>query len=225
MHNRSVIDSITTRTGKCSFNLDSYGKYAVIAEFPENGVQNKIESRTIRFDGFGADSNVNLTKKIAILGISRLALVVEELLNLAADVDVTFFSSTPKYVGAVFGSGTVKDFWEADLNGFDKWIFMNGISAEVYERVDATNITFGIISSTRTDFLDEYLNLIPLGQLHSLAHRYHVEKLNVGAGFIARYIRKRFGSVLPPAVDLSGARFAYGCISTVINRMLLLAAE
>lgn len=218
LRNRAVIDSCIMPKGSCSFNLESYGNYAVIAEFSNGGSTKRIESKSFKFDGFGADPNERLTKKIAILGISRLALVVEQLLKLAADVEVTFFSTNPRHIGARFGSGIVKGFGEAELAGYEKWILMNGLSSGVAKRIDASGITFGVLSANLTSPLDEYLNLIPIGQLHALAHKFHLEKLNIGADFIVRYIRKRFGSVLPPSVDLSGARFAYGCISTVINK-------
>ena len=73
LHNRSVIDSITTRTGKCSFNLDSYGKYAVIAEFPENGCRTRLKAERLGSMVLALIEMSNLTKKIAILGISSFS--------------------------------------------------------------------------------------------------------------------------------------------------------
>lgn len=225
LRNRSVIDSFVSINGKCSFNLDSYGNYAVITEFSEAGAAKRIESETIKFDGFGADPNEKLTKRVAILGISRLALVVEQILKLAADIEVTFFSTNSKHIGAKFGSSTVLDFNEAEFAGYEKWILMNGLSADVANRIAMEHVEYGVLSATVTGPIEQYLNLIPIGQLHALAHKYQIGKLNMGAEFIVRYIRKRFGSVLPATVDLSGARFAYGCISTVINKNAVIGKD
>lgn len=216
--NRLVIDSAASSNGKYSYNLDSYGNYHITFEFVENGSKSVIKSEPMKFDGFGADPNEKLSKRIAILGVSRLALVVEELLIASIGAEITFVSSNPKHIGSVFGSGVVRDFGQIEVSEFDEWILMNGITANVMLRLESSGVQYDTLSASMTGPIDAYLNLIPIGQIHSLAHKYQIQKLNAGADFLVRYIRKRFGSVLPATVDLSGARFAYGCISTVINK-------
>lgn len=142
LRNRAKIHTITASNGRSSFNLESYGNYVVIAEYSEGGTTRTIESEPIKFDGFGADPNEKIGDKVAILGISRLALAVEKLLVLAADVDVTFFSINPNHIGCSFGSSVVNDFWKADLAGYGKWIVMNGLSDRVSKRMNEERIDF-----------------------------------------------------------------------------------
>ncbi|WP_404290824.1 serine O-acetyltransferase [Glutamicibacter arilaitensis] len=216
--NRVAIDSATSSDGRYFYNLASYGNYYVTFEYVENGSKSIIKSDSLKFDGFGADPNEKLTRKVAVLGVSRLAFIVEELLKLSIGAEVTFVSSNPKHVGSIFGSGVVKDFRQIDVAEFDEWILMNGITNSVKRLLESSGVRHDMLSANMTGPIDGYLNLIPIGQIHALAHKYHLQKLDVGADFLVRYIRKRFGSVLPATVDLSGARFAYGCISTVINK-------
>ncbi len=175
-------------------------------------------SVNFRFDGFGADPNKKSPLRIAILGISRLALVISDLLRVGKEVEFVFVSLNPEHIGKVFAGGRVLAFDDVDVSDFDQWILMNGVTPDVERIIRGSHCDYGYLTSTSPGPVEPYLNGLTIMQLHGMAHDYHKSNVQIGADFITRYLRKRFGSVLPASVDLSGARFAYGCISTVINK-------
>lgn len=215
---REMLASEASDEGKFSWNLESYGNYTVEYN-PRGGLSSMTPiSAGFRFNGFGADPNRKSTSRIAILGISRLALVINDLLIAAQGTEVVFVSRNPAHIGRIFAGGTILAFADVDVTEFDQWILMNGVTPEIERTIRDSHCDYGYLTSTNPQPIELYLNGLTIMQLHNMAHDYHTNNVQVGADFITRYLRKRFGSVLPASVDLSGVRFAYGCISTVINK-------
>ncbi len=215
---RELLTSKRSSDGKFSWNLESYGHYSV--EYNPRSELNSLTpiSAGFRFNGFGADPNQKSLSRIAILGVSRLALVISELLRETKEAEVVFVSRNPEHIGRIFAGGRILAFDDVDVKDFDQWILMNGVTLDVESTFRGSHCAYGYLTSTSPGPIEPYLNSLTIMQLHEMAHDYHKSNVQIGADFITRYLRKRFGSVLPASVDLSGVRFAYGCISTVINK-------